>query len=266
MELEIDSKILLKALNSVELKGKYLGDSGLVNSSLGEFVKVFAVADGWRTGYYFCNGNNQTFVSYYVPALIENDEDFVLNGALLSKHLKNMQGEITLTVEHICALQSARKSLSVPIALVHPYEQALNTWLRLTRETCIYTEELGTLELRKNIKLVNAVNMTAPELRDAITTCETVNSGIYTMVINPAGINFMSSDDSGGHVQTSYDCDSQGGASISITSPIHKPFTGNGRINIYFNNDWGETQGQPLVIYNDNVCLIRAPYVQLEVE
>ena len=58
MELEIDSKILLKALNTVEMKGKYLGDNGLTNSSLGEFVKVFAVADGWRTGYYFCNGNN----------------------------------------------------------------------------------------------------------------------------------------------------------------------------------------------------------------
>jgi len=266
MELILDSKVLSKALSTVEIKGKYLGDSGLVNSSLGEFVKVFAVAEGWRTGYYFCNGNNQTFVSYYIPAIIEEDDDFVINGALLSKHLKNMQGEITLTVENVCALQSARKSLSVPVALIHPYEQALNTWLRLTRETCIYTEELGELELRRNLILNNGVNMTAPELRDAITTCETVNSGIYTIGINPAGIAFMSSDDSGGHVATSYDCNTQGEASISITSPIHKPFTGNGRINFYFNNDWGETQGQPLVIFNDNVCLLRAPYVQLEVE
>ena len=266
MELELDSKILLKALTTVEMKGKYLGDSGLTNSSLGEFVKVFAVAEGWRTGYYFCNGNNQTFISYYLPAIIEEDDDCVLNGALLSKHLKNINGDVTLSIFDICAIQSQRKSLSIPVALVHPYEQALNTWLRLTKENCIYTEELGELELGQKIKIPNGANFSMSELRDAITTCEGINSGIYTISINQAGVAFMSSDDSGGHISTSYDCVTQGGSTISTTSPIHKPFTGNGRVNIYFNDDWGETQGQPLAIYSNNVCLIRAPYVQLEVE
>ena len=46
MELELDSKILAKALSTVEMKGKYLGDNGIINSSLGEYVKVFAIADG----------------------------------------------------------------------------------------------------------------------------------------------------------------------------------------------------------------------------
>ena len=266
MELVLDSKVLSKAFSTVEMKGKYLGDNGLVNSSLGDFVKVFAIADSWRTGYYFCNGNNQTFVSYYVPAIVEEDDDFVLNGVLLSNHLKNMQGEITLNVDDVCSIQSDRKSLSVPVALIHPYEQALNTWLKLTYENCIYTEELGQLELRRNITLTNGVDLEISDLRDAITTCENVNSGIYTLGINNGGIKFMSSDDSGGHIHTSYDCDSIGESTISITSPLHKAFSGNGKVNIYFNNDWGETQGQPLVIYSSNVCLIRAPYVQLEVE
>ena len=45
MELELDSKILSQALLTVEMKGKYMGDSGLINSSLGDFVKVFAVCN-----------------------------------------------------------------------------------------------------------------------------------------------------------------------------------------------------------------------------
>ena len=266
MELELDSKILAKALSTVEMKGKYLGDNGIINSSLGEYVKVFAIADGWRTGYYFCNGNNQTFVSYYIPAIIEENYDFVLNGALLSKHIKNMNGDITLSVQDICSVSSETKSLNLPVSLLHPYEQALNTWLRLSREKCIYTEELGNLELRKNITLTNSANLPNQELRDAINTCEAIGIGVYTLGINEAGMDFSSSDETGSHINSFYDCDTNGNALISVTSPIHKPFTGNGRVNIYFNNDWGETEGQPLVIFNVNVCLIRAPYIQLEVE
>ena len=266
MELELDSKILSQALSTVEIKGKYMGDSGLINSSLGDFVKVFAVADGWRTGYYFCNGNNQTFVSYYLPAIIEENFDFVINGALVSKHLKHIKGDVTLLIDDLCQIQSERKSVSVPITLIHPYEQALNTWLSLTREKCIYTPEIGELELRKNITLMNSANLSMPYLRDAIATCESVSSGIYTLVINDAGIQFMSSSDSGEQTFTSYDCTTNGGASISVTSPIHKAFSGSGSVNIYFNNDWGETEGQPLVIFSNNVCFIRAPYIQLEVE
>ena len=266
MELEVDSKILLKALNTVEMKGKYLGDTGLTNSSLGEFVKVFAVAEGWRTGYFFCNGNNQTFVSYYLPAIVEENDDCVLNGALLSKQLKNISGDVTLSIFDVCGIQSDTKSLSMPIALVHPYEQALNTWLRLTKENCIYTEELGELELGRKITIRNGANLLISDLKDAITTCESIDSGIYTFGITPEGVAFMSSDNLGGHISTFYECNTQGEASISITSPLHKPFTGNNRINIYFNSDWGETEGQPLAIFSNNVCLVRAPYIQLEVE
>jgi len=266
MELELDSRLLAQALSTVEMKGKYLGDNGLINSSLGEYVKVFAVAEGWRTGYYFCNGNNQTFVSYYVPAIVEENDDFVLNGALLSKHMKNMKGDIKLSVLDVCSVVSETKSLSLPISLLHPYEQALNTWLRLTREKCIYSYDLGDLELRKNITLTNGANITSQELRDGITTCEAIGIGVYTLSINEAGMDFSSSDETGACINSFYECDTQGNALISVTSPIHKPFTTNQSLNVYFNNDWGETEGQPLVIFNANICLIRAPYIQLEVE
>lgn len=266
MELELDSKILSQALSTVEMKGKYMGDSGLINSSLGDFVKVFAVADGWRTGYYFCNGNNQTFVSYYRPAIIEENFDFVINGTLVSKHLKHIKGNVTLVIDDLCQIQSETKSVSVPITLIHPYEQALNTWLGLTREKCIYTPEIGELELRKNITLMNSANLSMSYLRDAIATCESISSGIYTLGINEAGMDFSSSDETGACINSFYECNTQGNALISVTSPIHKAFSGSGSVNIYFNNDWGETEGQPLVIFSNNVCFIRAPYIQLEVE
>jgi hypothetical protein len=267
MELEINSKTLSSVLNTMEMKGKYCGDNGLTNSSLGEFVKIYAVADSWRTGYYFCNGNHQTFVSYYLPAIVEENDDCVLNATILSKYLKSMKGDITLTVDDLCAIESETKSMSIPVALVHPYEAALDRYLKLTYENCIYTQDLGQMEL-KEIMLTNAVNISMAELRDAITTCETVNSGTYTIVIAEGGngIIFMSSSNTGEHITTGYQCDNRGEASITVTSPIHKAFTRNGRVNMYFNNDFGETQGQPLVIVSTNVCLIRAPYVTLEVE
>jgi len=265
MEIELDSKTLLSALSTIELKGKYCGDSGLRSDSLGDSVKIFAVADSWRQGYYFCNGNPFSFISYYLPAIIEEDDDCVLNLATIIRHLKNMKGDVKLEIEDLCTISSDTKQVSLPISMIHPYEQALNRYLRLTLERCIYSEHLEPLEL-KDFVLNNGADVSMTDLRDAITTCESVGSGVYNILIQNEGIRFMSSNMTGEHTVTGYECPTIGGASISITSPVHKAFTRNGRVNIYFNDDFGETEGQPFVAFSTNVCLIRAPYVQLEVE
>jgi len=264
MELNIESKVLLSALNTVELKGKYTGDSGLRNGSLGEFVKIFAVSDTWRQGYYICNGNPYSFISYYLPAIIEEDDDCVLNLVTLSRHLKNIKGEVKLVIDELCSISSDTKQVTIPLTMIHPYEQALNRYLRLTLERCVYSETLQPLEFR-DFTLNSGVDMAMSELRDGITTCETVDSGVYNLVIGHGAIKFMSSNMTGEHTSTAYECNTIGMSSIAITSPIHKAFTRNGRVNVYFNDDFGETEGQPLVAFSTNVCLIRAPYVQMEV-
>ena len=267
MELELDSKVLLSALSTVELKGKYCGDNCLRNDSLGDSVKIFAVADSWRQGYYFCNGNPFSFISYYLPAIVEEDDDCVLNLVTLIKHLKNMKGNVKLHVEDLCTISSDTKETTLPISMIHPYEQALNRYLRLTLERCVYSDTLQPLEFR-DFTLNSGVDISMSELRDAITTCETVDSGVYQLVIDSTDglMKFWSSNMTGEQTSTAYECNTIGDALIRVTSPIHKAFTKNDRVNIYFNDDFGETEGQPLVAFSTNVCLIRAPYVQLEVE
>ena len=64
MELSFDKEFFIEILESVELKGKYFSSGSLKSDSLGEYVKIVPVRDGWRTGYFFMNGDNQTYVGY----------------------------------------------------------------------------------------------------------------------------------------------------------------------------------------------------------
>ena len=120
----------------------------------------------------------------------------------------------------------------------------------------------------RDFTLNSGVDISMSELRDAITTCETVDSGVYQLVIDSTDglMKFWSSNMTGEQTSTAYECNTIGDALIRVTSPIRKAFTKNDRVNIYFNDDFGETEGKPLVAFSTNVCLIRAPYVQLEVE
>ena len=71
MEFSYDSKLLNNILDIVSMKGKWLGSTGLTNDSLGEYVKVIKTNEGFRTGLYFLNANASTYVSYYIPEVVE---------------------------------------------------------------------------------------------------------------------------------------------------------------------------------------------------
>jgi hypothetical protein len=258
MEIEIDSKLLTQVLKVMEMRGKYCGDSGLKTGSLGEYVKVFAKSDTWRQGYYFTNASPSTFVSYYLPAVIDNEDTCVLNLTSLSKYVKNMNGDVKLTVTDLCTVSDGTRSAAMPRTLVHPYEAGLNRWFNGTFEKAIFTEELAEIELG-GTTLFNAVQLEAKKFQEIITSCETVNSGVYAFTITDDGLVVTSSSDSGENMVLEYECNTHGHASISITSPIHKATT-KGLVNVYFNNDFGETEGNPLVLINGSICLIRAAY------
>ena len=254
MQLVYDSKILRNVLSSVELKGKYLTSTGLKADSLGEYVKIIATNDGWRNGYYFLNGNAQTFVCHYLPAIIEESESFVIETAKLHKYLKNMSGEVTINIsETNCKVSCDNKRATIPTAILHPHEMALDKFFHASKEKAIYTEELQPLEWGNKTVLNGGVGLKSSHLSKAMSACEAVGHGIYKFNIMDREFTITSRKD-GEQYSEAFEVPTIGEATVEFTGPMHKGCLSE-NVNIYFNDD------SMIVFIADNITIARAPRV-----
>ena len=255
MQLVYNSKILQSILDVVSLKGKWLTSTGLKSDSLGEYVKIIATSDTWRTGYYFINGNAQTFVNYYLPAIIEEEAEYVIEIAKLQKYLKTMKGEVSINIsEGGCQLSCENKKATMPIAIIHPHEAAIDNFFRFSKESAFYGEELEPMKWGKTL-LLSAVKIKSKELSNAISACETVGHGIYKFEIMDGKFTITSTQGRELY-STEYSLldNAIGEATVDFTGPMHKGLSSE-LSNIHFNDD------SIIVFTSDSVTIARAPYV-----
>lgn len=254
MQLVYDSKIMQNILSGVELRGKYLTSTGLKADSLGEYVKIIATNDGWRNGYYFLNGNAQTFVCHYLPALIEENEEYVIETAKLQKYLKNMSGEVTINIsETNCKVSCENKRATISTAILHPHEMAIDKFFSYSKEKAIYTEDLQPLEWGKKTVLGSGVGLKSSHLSKAMSACEAVGHGIYKFNIMDGEFTITSRKDGEEYSET-FEVGTIGEATVEFTGPMHKGCLSE-NVNIYFNDD------SLVTFVTENIIIARAPYV-----
>ena len=261
MQFCYDSKYLQKILDIVSMKGKWLGATGLTNDSLGEYVKVVATGEGFRTGYYFINANPQTFVSYYLPSIIEEEEEYVVEIAKFQKYLKTFSGDVEVSiVEGNCCITANgdnTQSAQFPSAIVHPNEAALNSFFKSKDVAFFGGWELEPLTWGKT-KLTSQVLIQADDFISAMKSTENVGHGIYKLCVGNNAFTITSNhnnemfasnwDETNGILTT-------GEAIVDFTGPIHKSIDGGSGLSIHFNDD------SVVVFTMPNVTIARAPYV-----
>tara|TARA_R110000824_G_scaffold196128_8_gene379191 strand:- start:2829 stop:3617 length:789 start_codon:yes stop_codon:yes gene_type:complete len=260
MQLTYDSKFLQAILDIVSMKGKWLGSSGLINDSLGEYVKIVATGEGFRTGYYFLNANPQTFVSYYLPSIIEEEEECVLEIAKFQKYLKTMSGEVMASIgEEGCALSVDNKSAHFSSSIIHPHEAAINSFFK-SKDNAFYAGwDLEPLTWGKTT-LTNNVLMQANDFISAMKAVENVGHGVYKLNIGQGHFSIMSNENNemfsaywGGDDNT--EILTMGEAIVDFTGPIHKSIERGSGLSIHFNDD------SVIVFTMPNITIARAPYV-----
>ena len=261
MQFCYDSKYLQKILDIVSMKGKWLGATGLTNDSLGEYVKVVATGEGFRTGYYFINANPQTFVSYYLPSIIEEEEEYVVEIAKFQKYLKTFSGDVEVSiVEGNCCITANggnTQSAQFPSAIVHPNEAALNSFFKSKDVAFFGGWELEPLTWGKT-QLNSQVLIQADDFISAMKSTENVGHGVYKLCVGNNGFTITSNhnnemfasnwDETNGIL-------TMGEAIVDFTGPIHKSIDGGSGLSIHFNDD------SVVVFTMPNVTIARAPYV-----
>ena len=253
MEFSYDSKFLIDVMDIVSMKGKWLGSTGLTNDSLGEYVKVVKTNEGFRTGLYFLNANPSTYVSYYLPSIVEKEEEYVLEIAKFQKYLKSMDNDVTVTIaEGGCQITNGNRAASFPSAIVHPNEPALNMFFK-SKDTAFFGGEAEPLTWGKT-QLTSCAVMETKEFSNAMKALENVGHGIYSMQISNNNISFNSNNNAEGF-SMAYPTQTIGEAVVDFTGPLHKSLPNTDLITINFNND------SVIVICTPNVTIGRAPYV-----
>ena len=254
MEFSYDSKLLNNILDIVSMKGKWLGSTGLTNDLLGEYVKVIKTNEGFRTGLYFLNANASTYVSYYIPEVVEKEEEYVIEIAKFQKYLKSMDSDVTVTIaEGGCEITNENKAASFPSAIVHPNESAINMFFK-SKDTAFFGGEAEPLTWGKTV-LESSVVLLAEEFIEAMKALENVGHGIYSMSIRENSLNFTTNKDNREGFSTSYVAQTIGDAVVDFTGPLYKSLPKTESLSINFNDD------SVIVICTPNVTIGRAPYV-----
>ena len=263
MELSFDKEFFIEVLETVELKGKYFSSGSLKYDSLGEYVKIVPVRDSWRTGYFFMNGDNQTFVCYYAPSIIEEDEaSVVLEISKLMKYLKTMSGRITLNIEEsYCVISSEPQSATIPVSLLHPNDLALSRLFSTTNDIS-YSNDLapvswGNEGTTSQFMIENGFQMEGKRLRKIMNSCESVGHGVYTFAHSGNVLSIMSSLGNEHYAERIEGITSMGEASVTFTGPIHKALN-DGSFNVYFNTD------NLILLVSGLITIVRAPYVSVD--
>ena len=253
MEFETDSKVLSGILDTISMRGKWLGSTGLINDQLGEYVKIIKTNQGFRTGLYFINANASTYVSYYLPSIVEEEEEYVLEISKFQKYLKSMDGDVTVTIaEGGCQMAGENKLASFSSAIVHPNEAALNMFFK-SKDTAFYGDEPEPLTWGKT-QLTSCAILEGKEFFDAMKALENVGVGVYSMRISDNNISLNSSNQGEGF-STTYIAETIGEAVVDFTGPLHKSIDKTEKLSISFNDD------SIIVICTPNVTICRAPYV-----
>jgi len=253
MEFECDSKWLSEILDTVSMKGKWLGSTGLTNDQLGEYVKIVRTTEGFRTGIYFLNANPQTFVSYYLAGVEEKEEEYVLEISKFQKYLKSMDGDVTVTIaEGGCQISNENNSATFPSAIVHPNEAALNMFFK-SKDTAFFGQEAEALTWGKT-SLTSCALLDSNDFIKSMKAVESVGHGVYSMCIGMNAISITSRDNTEAF-STRLDATTLGEALVDFTGPLHKSIRKNKNMTINFNDD------SVIVICTPNVTIARAPYV-----
>lgn len=255
MRMMLNKTALIEALTIVQVKGKYLSSHTLKNASLGECVKIFTKKDNdkFNEGIYFMNASHEMAVLHYLPYVPDDEIEAVFEIEKLLSYISKMEASIILDIDEVCKISSGSKSATIPLAISHPQEIAINIWFNNLVD-CEYSAELKPI-ICNNIEYDNIVKLNGKAFKQIIQNCDTVGSGIYRLSLEPNCLKIHCSSGYESYEESMYELNTIGEEiGVVFTSPIYVPFE-TSNFNMCISNDG------PILLQSNSTILIRAPYI-----
>ena len=251
MKFNINTNTLREALESAQVKGKYVKRSGLSSGSLEECVYLKAqdnVLEIW-------SGNSTFIVNLTLELEIEENGYYIGKSADIIAYLKKFGENVTLHKTEHLTMTSGTKKASLPRIIEWPSMDAITRMgPKMMDVPTAPSEELPKVS---NINFEAMVTISNESLSEAISMCELVGSGVYRFDVNDDGLKISSSDgvtNNFSDVVTPF-LKIGDDATVEFSSPIHKFFKKDQMLNIYLLDD------APVFIVANDRRMIKAPYI-----
>ena len=250
MKFSANTYNLKEALESIQVRGKYLNDRMLSSSSLGEAFYMFLegnVLSLW-------NGDVTFIVNITVEVEGETNGSYIGSAKTIIPYLKNFGETVTVEVGDFLTITSGNRKASVPMIVNHRGMDAISRVKDMTKHMTY-----GELTLPKfsNKEFEGAFSLTEVDFTRCLNLSELVKSGVYEL-------NFK---DNSVVISTQLNAENKyeetitpsaflgEGATVDFSGPLHKFFKKGQLINFYVKDEF------PLVLVADDRKLIKAPYV-----
>jgi len=248
MKFTVDSKILIKNLNDILMRGDYPSGASVSRRNLSPSAYMVARTDGVQ----LFNADMSTVCSATIPLDTVDDigECAIVVDTFLN-YLKTFKGDVTVEVGDYVRLRTSNKTASFGIAVNHPNYAMIE---RL-RTLSIPTEGMPVFG-KNNTPFETKIVVSATDLIDAAKGCDVLKTGRYKF--NYDGNEFQLSSNKGGTIQsylTTIDTQSVEGeqSTVEVTGVFASIL--NDDTTVYLRDDF------PILIVSNNRVLLKAPYL-----
>jgi len=251
LKFSIDSKDLSNALDSMQVRGKHLTTSGFGNSNIGSYVYM-SLEDNTLKLY---NGDNTFMVILNLEVNGETNGSTIVDSGLLIKYLKTCDGDIEINVGDFVSVVSPNKNRNMPRVIQHPSMEAITNIKNMVSHIN-YEAQPNTLFNFGKASFEGSFSLTQNNFKDAIKSCELINSGIYTLNYNEQVVISSRSAHNDSYKETVNTVFTHGEpATIDFSGPLYAFFENGQMLNFYMKDEF------PLLVVASDRLLIKAPYV-----
>jgi hypothetical protein len=247
MKFQIDNKIMIKALETILMKGKYKkGDSTEIR-----IISEYVYIDGSNpNNITLFNANHYCGCSLNVitPVVADEKKSFIVEAEKAIKYLKTFSGEVSFTFGDSLVMRNGTRQATLPLVTDHP---AVEMMTRL-----LATEVADGFPTVGKTKLETKVVVNSENLVDAIKGCSATNTGDYKLNYDGETFKVSSSRRQESYTTSVEMMTHEGDSStLVIAQPFHKFLDG---ISILYMRD-----DSPLYIIGTDRKIVLAPSVDI---
>jgi hypothetical protein len=255
MKFTVNSAELKEALESLQVKGKALNNSGFTSTNIGSYVYMHLVDNSLS----IWNGNPTFVVSVTLDVEGETNGTLVADSNTILPYLKTFGDSIGFSVGDFISITSGQRSASIPVVVNHPNMDAIIRLRGMVTHVAYQPQPILLFNFGKS-KFEGAFTLTHKQFALCIKNCELVKSGVYKLDFNERVVKFSTRQNVQNKYEETITPVFQIGepATIEFSGPLYSFFTKEQLINFYVKDEF------PLLVVAEDRLLIKAPYVNGE--
>jgi len=254
MKFQVDSNELKEALESLQVKGKQLTNTGF---SSGSFGSVFT-ANLVDNQLLLANGDSTFMLKIALEVVTEGHESGTCNAdaSLILPYLKSFDGNVTITVGDYILISNGRKNANIPKLVNHPHEEALSRLIEMTNHIR-YEPQPNTLFTFSNLNFEGSFSLNQKDFQNCLRNCELVGEGIYNLNYHQGEVTISSSANAtNAYSETLVPVFVNGeSATLDFSSPLYSFFKKDQLLNFYVRDEF------PMMVVANDRMLMKAPHV-----